>query len=80
MPATTPKDLAADYFPATSRFFDQASYGKFRLNADPQQHWVRMPAASTSYRIQRDWDPDQRTRYLRDAIHAADPLRQEEVR
>ncbi|MFD7336476.1 M6 family metalloprotease domain-containing protein [Streptomyces violascens] len=72
-PAITPKDLAADYFPATSRFFDRASYGKFRLNADPQQRWVRMPAASTSYRIQRDWDPDQRTRYLRDAIHAADP-------
>ncbi|MFI6053004.1 M6 family metalloprotease domain-containing protein [Streptomyces violascens] len=72
-PATAPKDLAADYFPATSRFFDQTSYGKFRLSAEPQQRWVRMPAASTSYRIQRDWDPDQRTRYLQDAIHAADP-------
>ncbi|MFI6682500.1 M6 family metalloprotease domain-containing protein [Streptomyces sp. NPDC050485] len=72
-PSTDPKDLAADYFPATSRFFDQASYGKFRLNAEPQQRWVRMPAASTSYRIERDWDPGQRTRYLRDAIRAADP-------
>ncbi|MEV8522696.1 M6 family metalloprotease domain-containing protein [Streptomyces sp. NPDC052000] len=72
-PITEPKDLAADYFPATSRFFDQASYGKFRLNAEPQRRWVRMPAASTSYRIERDWDPDQRTRYLQDAIRAADP-------
>ncbi len=71
-PAVTPDDLVADYFPATSRFFEQASYGKFRLNAQPQRHWVRMPAASTSYRIQRDWDPGQRTRYLTDAIRAAD--------
>ncbi|MEU2950234.1 M6 family metalloprotease domain-containing protein [Streptomyces xanthochromogenes] len=72
-PATAPDDLAADYFPATSRFFEQASYGKFRLNAEPQRRWVRMPSASTSYRIERDWDPAQRTRYLMDAIKAADP-------
>ncbi|MEU9096428.1 M6 family metalloprotease domain-containing protein [Streptomyces sp. NPDC048361] len=72
-PATAPKDLASDYFPATSRFFEQASYGKFRLDAEPQQAWVRMPAASTSYRMERDWDPRQRSRYLKDAISAADP-------
>ncbi|MFE9371966.1 M6 family metalloprotease domain-containing protein [Streptomyces sp. NPDC006711] len=72
-PVADPKDLAADYFPATSRFFEQASYGKFRLDAEPQRRWVRMPAASTSYRMERDWDPAQRTRYLTDAIRAADP-------
>ncbi|WP_369383626.1 M6 family metalloprotease domain-containing protein [Streptomyces sp. cg36] len=72
-PTVAPKDLAADYFPATSDFFSRASYGKFRLAPHPQQSWVKMPKASTAYRIERDWDPDRRTEYLRDAITAADP-------
>ncbi|MBD0747479.1 M6 family metalloprotease domain-containing protein [Streptomyces sp. CBMA152] len=72
-PTASPKELASDYFPATSDFFARASYGKFKLAAHPQPNWVKMPKASTAYRIQRDWDPDKRTQYLRDAISAADP-------
>ncbi|MEV0277272.1 M6 family metalloprotease domain-containing protein [Streptomyces sp. NPDC050610] len=72
-PATGPGDLAADHFPDTSRFFERASYGKFKLDVHPVKRWLRMPRKSTSYRIQRDWDAEHRTTYLRDAIAAADP-------
>jgi M6 family metalloprotease-like protein len=71
-PRFSPSELAADYFPDTTRFFDRASYGRFRLRAHPQQTWIRMPEEATSYEIRRDWDPDLRSRYLRDAVDAAD--------
>ncbi|WP_079144473.1 M6 family metalloprotease domain-containing protein [Streptomyces agglomeratus] len=71
-PTTTPEDLAADYFPATSDFFRQASYGKFALRPHPQREWVEMPQDSTAYGIQRDWEAGRRSAYLRDAVAAAD--------
>ncbi|MFC5720401.1 M6 family metalloprotease domain-containing protein [Streptomyces gamaensis] len=70
-PALTPARLAADHFPATSRFFDRASYGRFTLRAHPVDHWIRMPRTAVSYRIRRDWDGEQRTDFLRDAVAAA---------
>lgn len=72
-PVTTPADLTADYFPATTQFFQRASYGKFTLRPHPQRQWIRMPKPSVWYGIQRDWDDDRRSAYLRDAIDAADP-------
>ncbi|MER7045758.1 M6 family metalloprotease domain-containing protein [Streptomyces jumonjinensis] len=72
-PKYPPELLAADHFPATSGFFERASYGKFSLRADPRPGWVRMPKASTEYGINRDWDPRRRSAYLRDAFAAADP-------
>ncbi|MFJ6565983.1 M6 family metalloprotease domain-containing protein [Streptomyces sp. NPDC091292] len=72
-PLTTPAELTADYFPATSRFYEQASYGKFTLQPHPQREWIRMPKPSTAYAIRRDWDPAHRSAYLRDAVAAADP-------
>ncbi|MGY0486369.1 M6 family metalloprotease domain-containing protein [Streptomyces sp. WG-D5] len=72
-PVTTPEELAADYFPATSQFFDRASYGKFSLVPHPQRRWTEMPRPSTSYAIERDWDAGHRGAYLRDALDAADP-------
>ncbi|MFC7218453.1 M6 family metalloprotease domain-containing protein [Streptomyces polyrhachis] len=72
-PRTTPADLAADHFPATSDFFARSSYGRFQLRAEPLKRWIEMPADSTSYEIQRDWEPDRRARYLRDAVDAVDP-------
>ncbi|MFC9649797.1 MULTISPECIES: M6 family metalloprotease domain-containing protein [unclassified Streptomyces] len=72
-PLADPAELAADHFPATSRFYEQASYGKFALRAHPQLQWFRMPHASTDYGIRRDWEPARRTAYLRDALAAADP-------
>jgi len=72
-PRTTPAQLAADHFPATSRFFERASYGKFTLRAHPLRRWIRMPQASTAYAIQRDWSADRRAAYLRDALSVADP-------
>ncbi|MDQ0777031.1 M6 family metalloprotease-like protein [Streptomyces aurantiacus] len=71
-PLTGPAELTADHFPATSRFFEQASYGKFRLRPHPLREWIRMPRASTAYAIQRDWNTAARTAYLRDALAAAD--------
>ncbi|WP_455362393.1 M6 family metalloprotease domain-containing protein [Streptomyces sp. SYSU K21746] len=71
-PAVTPRELAADHFPATSRFFHQASYGKFRLRPDPRPAWTAMPKPATSYGIKRDWAPEKRAEYLRDALAAAD--------
>ncbi|MEV7685824.1 M6 family metalloprotease domain-containing protein [Streptomyces bungoensis] len=71
-PHTTPAELAADHFPATSRFFQQASYGRFTLRAHPLRHWLRMPRPSTSYAIKRDWSAPDRAAYLHDAFAAAD--------
>ncbi|MGW0120304.1 M6 family metalloprotease domain-containing protein [Streptomyces sp. NPDC003327] len=71
-PLTTPAELAADHFPATSEFFDRASYGRFTLRPHPRAAWTPMPRPSTAYDIRRDWDPGQRAAYLRDAIAAAD--------
>ncbi|WP_051852679.1 M6 family metalloprotease domain-containing protein [Streptomyces aureocirculatus] len=72
-PLTTPDELTADYFPATSEFFERASYGRFRLRPHPQPEWVKMPEQSSAYAIERDWDPRNRAAYLRDAVAAADP-------
>ena len=72
-PLTSPDELAADHFPMTSRFFEQASYGKFSLRAHPVKRWIRMPRPSTSYAIQRDWTVAHRAAYLRDALAASDP-------
>lgn len=72
-PMTSPAELAADHFPATSRFFRQASYGRFTLNARPLKHWIRMPKPSTAYAIQRDWKAESRAAYLHDALAVADP-------
>ncbi|WP_343242876.1 M6 family metalloprotease domain-containing protein [Streptomyces sp. SID12501] len=72
LPRTTPAELAADHFPATSDFFARASYGRFTLRPHPLQNWIRMPRPSTSYAIQRDWSAAHRAAYLRDALAAAD--------
>ncbi|MGW1723101.1 M6 family metalloprotease domain-containing protein [Streptomyces sp. NPDC002306] len=72
-PRTTPAQLAADHFPATSRFFERASYGKFALRPHPLQRWIRMPKPSTAYAIRRDWNATDRAAYLRDALAGADP-------
>ncbi|MFD4833462.1 M6 family metalloprotease domain-containing protein [Streptomyces uncialis] len=72
-PLTTPGELAADYFPATDRFYERASYGRFALRPHPRDDWIRMPKPSTAYAIERDWDAEHRSAYLRDAVAAADP-------
>ncbi|MFE2145248.1 M6 family metalloprotease domain-containing protein [Streptomyces sp. NPDC059456] len=69
----TTDQLTGDYFPATSDFFERASYGRFRLVPHPQKQWIRMPKPSTAYGIQRDWAAQDRAAYLRDAVAAADP-------
>ncbi|WP_030347692.1 M6 family metalloprotease domain-containing protein [Streptomyces sp. NRRL S-1022] len=71
-PRTTPAQLTADHFPATSRFYEQASYGRFTLRPHPLRHWLRMPRPSTSYAMRRDWNAEDRAAYLRDAFAVAD--------
>lgn len=73
-PSADPEELSRDYFPATSGFFERASYGKFRLRPRVHRYWIRMPHPSASYGIQRDWDAGRRSSYLRDAVAAADPF------
>ncbi|PZG77171.1 peptidase M6, partial [Streptomyces sp. NTH33] len=72
-PLSTPAELAADHFPATSRFYEQASHGRFTLRPHPLRHWIRMPRPSTAYAMSRDWNPQKRAAYLGDAFAAADP-------
>ncbi|MEU6273622.1 M6 family metalloprotease domain-containing protein [Streptomyces populi] len=72
-PRTTPAELTGDYFPATSRFFERASYGRFTVRPHPRRTWIQMPRPSTSYAIQRDWNAGDRAAYLRDALSVADP-------
>ncbi|MET8805666.1 M6 family metalloprotease domain-containing protein [Streptomyces sp. NPDC004546] len=71
-PRTSPAELTADHFPATSRYYRQASYGRLTLRPHPLGHWLRMPRPSTAYAIRRDWDVDDRAAYLRDAFAVAD--------
>ncbi|MFI9805976.1 M6 family metalloprotease domain-containing protein [Streptomyces sp. NPDC052301] len=71
-PRTTPAELAADHFPATTRFFTQSSHRAFTLRPHPLTHWLRMPRPSTAYAIRRDWRPEDRAAYVRDAFAAAD--------
>ncbi|MBP2039315.1 M6 family metalloprotease-like protein [Streptomyces avidinii] len=70
--ALTTEEIVGDYFPATSNFFEQASYGRFRLAPHPQKQWVQMPKPSTAYGIKRDWVAADRAAYLRDAVATAD--------
>ncbi|MYT00824.1 M6 family metalloprotease domain-containing protein [Streptomyces sp. SID5469] len=71
-PLTAPSELTADYFPATSQFFERASYGRFTLRPHALPGWIRMPHASTSYAMRRDWNAEHRAAYLRDALSVAD--------
>ncbi|MFW6720570.1 M6 family metalloprotease domain-containing protein [Streptomyces sp. MAR4 CNY-716] len=71
-PLTSPDELTGDHFPATADFFERASYGQFRLRVDARERWIRMPSDSLSYGIARDWDPAARSRFLNDAVSAAD--------
>ncbi|MFJ5710198.1 M6 family metalloprotease domain-containing protein [Streptomyces sp. NPDC093105] len=71
-PLTTPEQLTADHFPATTEFFQRASYGRFTLRPHPRTAWTEMPRPSTEYDIRRDWDAGKRAAYLRDAIAAVD--------
>ncbi|MDX6352264.1 MAG: hypothetical protein QOF84_7054 [Streptomyces sp.] len=75
-PDSTPRlstgEVMADHFPATTRFFERASYGRFRLRVHPVQRWLPMPRPSASYGISRDWNDAGRSRYLHDAVAAAD--------
>ncbi|NGO49260.1 M6 family metalloprotease domain-containing protein, partial [Streptomyces ureilyticus] len=73
VPRTTPTELTAEHFPATSRFFERASYGKFTLRPHAVHAWLPMPRVSTAYAIQRDWNSARRSAYLRDALAASDP-------
>ncbi|MBY8879234.1 M6 family metalloprotease domain-containing protein [Streptomyces sp. PLK6-54] len=73
VPELSTQEIAADHFPATSTFFDNASFGQFRLHVHPMTRWLQMPRASTDYRINRDWNAADRSMYLRDAIRTADP-------
>ncbi|MFF3893228.1 M6 family metalloprotease domain-containing protein [Streptomyces sp. NPDC001812] len=72
-PLTTPDDIAADHFPATSDFFHRASYGRFTLRPHVLRGWIPMPRPSTAYAIRRDWSLRDRSAYLRDALAAVDP-------
>ena len=74
VPITSPAQLTADHFPATSRFFESASYGRTTVRPHPLGHWIRMPRPSVSYAIQRDWDAGERAAYLRDALRVSDPV------
>jgi M6 family metalloprotease-like protein len=71
-PLTEPAELTADHFPATSRFFERASYGRFTVRPHPRRAWIRMPRPSTAYGIRRDWHPADRAAYLSDAMRVAD--------
>nr|WP_123965358.1 M6 family metalloprotease domain-containing protein [Streptomyces sp. TLI_185] len=73
VPRTTPAQLTADHFPATSRYFERASYGRFTLHPHPLRHWIRMPKPSTAYAMKRDWNAEHRSAYLHDALAVADP-------
>jgi M6 family metalloprotease-like protein len=72
-PVLTPQEAAADHFPGTSDFYDEASYGRFHLELHTVDRWLRMPRSATTYGISRDWAAADRTAYLRDALNAADP-------
>lgn len=73
-PELTPRQVAADHYPATADFWSAASYGKFRLHLHTVDRWLTMPHSATRYAISRDWRAADRTAYLRDALTVADPV------
>ncbi|WP_307815685.1 M6 family metalloprotease domain-containing protein [Streptomyces sp. 7-21] len=73
-PYATPAAIAEDYFPATSDFFRDASYGRMELSVRVIEQWITMPQDSTAYGIQRDWDPALRAAYVSDALAVLAPL------
>jgi M6 family metalloprotease-like protein len=74
VPRATPEELTADHFPATSSFFERASYGRATVRPHPLGQWIRMPRPSVSYAIRRDWDAADRAAYLHDALAVSDPV------
>ncbi|WP_228081684.1 M6 family metalloprotease domain-containing protein [Streptomyces profundus] len=72
-PKLTPDRIAEDYFPATSDYFDQASYGRLSLETEIVDEWLGMPADSGDYGIQRDWPAELRADYLHDALAVVAP-------
>ncbi len=71
-PDQDPAVLAADHFPATTRFFARSSYGRMRLRPRVVPRWFTMPRPSTAYTIHRDWPAAGRDAYLRDAVGVVD--------
>lgn len=72
-PELSPGEVTADHYPATARFWDTASYGRFRLHLHAETRWLQMPHPASSYLISRDWAAADRSAYLSDAIATADP-------
>ncbi|WP_129842381.1 M6 family metalloprotease domain-containing protein [Streptomyces sp. RFCAC02] len=72
-PKASPEEIARDYFPATSDYFEAASYGRLDLRETVVENWIAMPEPSGTYRIQRDWESDRRSAYLGDALNAVAP-------
>lgn len=72
---TSTRERFAEFFPATSDYFDTSSAGRLRYRATPVHRWLRMPQPFRAYGIDRGagWHPRDSQGYnrlLRDIVAA----------
>jgi M6 family metalloprotease-like protein len=71
-PAVTPaRDRARFFSRYGNRFWERASFGKYRLKTTPSPGWIRMPRPWSSYGITRGISAGVMRDYVRDALEAA---------
>ncbi|MGP3975227.1 peptidase M6 [Streptomyces sp. 8N114] len=71
-PAATPAHERARFFSRYGdRFWDRASFGKYRLKTDTSSDWIRMPRPWSSYGITRGIPTGLMRGYVQDALEAA---------
>lgn len=71
--ATTPAGAYAGLASQISSWYRDTSYGRLRLQVDPQPFWVRMPQPSSAYSWSRLGDQSSYRAFIHDAVAAADP-------
>ncbi|WP_327391998.1 MULTISPECIES: peptidase M6 [unclassified Streptomyces] len=73
LPATTRATDRAGFFSGYGdRFLNRASFGKYRLDVQPSDDWIRMPRPWASYRITRGIPTSVMRGYVQDALDAAE--------
>lgn len=64
--------LASGWMTAGTRYATTSSYGRVRIQLDPEARWLRMPRTAASYRFGSGLTYELHRSYIADAIAAAD--------
>ncbi len=70
--AADPKSLASGWMTAGTRYLTTSSYGRVRVQLDPEARWLRMPRPAAGYSFGPGFTYDLHRSYITDAIRVAD--------